>query len=111
MDDETRKQMNVEETFAALDRIIGKLEKGDGSLEDAFADYEEGMKLVKSCNEKIETIEKKILVLSGDQTEEKENAELEVEIKEQNYTDRADRRAGGARVSDFGGVRRNTRHL
>ena len=68
MDDETRKQMNVEETFAALDRIIGKLEKGDGSLED-----EEGMKLVKSCNEKIETIEKKILVLSGDQTEEKEN--------------------------------------
>ena len=75
MDDETRKQMNVEETFAALDRIIGKLEKGDGSLEDAFADYEEGMKLVKSCNEKIETIEKKILVLSGDQTEEKENAE------------------------------------
>ena len=59
MDDETRKQMNVEETFAAL--------------EDAFADYEEGMKLVKSCNEKIETIEKKILVLSGDQTEEKEN--------------------------------------
>ena len=57
----------------ALDRIIGKLEKGDGSLEDAFADYEEGMKLVKSCNEKIETIEKKILVLSGDQTEEKEN--------------------------------------
>ena len=65
--------MDDEETFAALDRIIGKLEKGDGSLEDAFADYEEGMKLVKSCNEKIETIEKKILVLSGDQTEEKEN--------------------------------------
>ena len=73
MDDEKRKQMNVEETFEALDKIIGKLEKGDGSLEDAFAYYEEGMKLVKSCNEKIETIEKKILVLSGDQTEEKEN--------------------------------------
>ena len=69
MDDETRKQMNVEETFAALDRIIGKLEKGDGSLEEAFADYEEGMKIVKSCNEKIEMIEKRILVLSGDQAE------------------------------------------
>ena len=61
--------MNVEETFVALDRIIGKLEKGDGSLEEAFADYEEGMKLVKSCNEKIEMIEKRILVLSGDQAE------------------------------------------
>ena len=66
MDDETRKKMNVEETFAA---IIGRLEKGDGSLEEAFADYEEGMKLVKSCNEKIEMIEKRILVLSGDQAE------------------------------------------
>ena len=69
MDDETRKKMNVEETFAAIDKIIGRLEKGDGSLEEAFADYEEGMKLVKSCNEKIEMIEKRILVLSGDQAE------------------------------------------
>ena len=42
MDDETRKKMNVEETFAAIDKIIGRLEKGDGSLEEAFADYEEG---------------------------------------------------------------------
>ena len=69
MDDETRKKMNVEETFAAIDKINGSLEKGDGSLEEAFADYEEGMKLVKSCNEKIEMIEKRILVLSGDQAE------------------------------------------
>ena len=61
MDDETRKKMNVEETFAAIDKIIGRLE--------TFADYEEGMKLVKSCNEKIEMIEKRILVLSGDQAE------------------------------------------
>lgn len=30
MDDETRKKMNVEETFAAIDKIIGRLEKGDG---------------------------------------------------------------------------------
>lgn len=69
MDEETRKAMTVEETFAALDELIDQLERGDGSLEDAFARYEEGIKLVKSCNEKIEKIEKKILVLSGEQTE------------------------------------------
>ena len=34
MDDETRKKMNVEETFAAIDKIIGRLEKGDGSLKN-----------------------------------------------------------------------------
>ena len=62
-----------------MDRLIDELESGDGSLEDAFRRYEEGMKLVKSCNEKIERIEKKILVLSGEEAgngagaEEQEN--------------------------------------
>ena len=46
------RKMTVEETFEALDRLIDELESGDGSLEDAFRRYEEGMKLVKSCNEK-----------------------------------------------------------
>ena len=69
MDDETRKKMNVEETFAAIDKIIGRLEKGDGSLEEAFADYEEGMKLVKSCNEQLARHEQRNRVLSGDQAE------------------------------------------
>ena len=32
--------------------------------------YEEGMKLVKSCNEKIEKIEKQILVLGGESMED-----------------------------------------
>lgn len=58
--------MTIEETFAALDALIDQLESGKGSLEDAFKNYEEGMKLVKSCNEKIEKIEKQILVLNGE---------------------------------------------
>lgn len=62
--------MTIEETFAALDALIDQLESGKGSLEDAFKHYEEGMKLVKSCNEKIEKIEKQILVLSGEPMEE-----------------------------------------
>ena len=64
------KSMTIEETFAALDALIDQLESGKGSLEDAFKNYEEGMKLVKSCNEKIEKIEKQILVLSGEPMEE-----------------------------------------
>ena len=53
MDDETRKQMNVEGDICGSRPDHRKAGKGDGSLEDAFADYEEGMKLVKSCNEKL----------------------------------------------------------
>lgn len=66
-------EMTIEETFAALDDLIDRLESGKGSLEDAFKNYEEGMKLVKSCNEKIEKIEKQIMVLGGEQAEDKED--------------------------------------
>lgn len=63
---EMMNNMTIEETFAALDALIDQLESGKGSLEDAFKNYEEGMKLVKSCNEKIEKIEKQILILNGE---------------------------------------------
>lgn len=65
--------MTIEETFAALDELIDKLESGRGSLEDAFKNYEKGMRLVKSCNDKIETIEKQILVLNGGPVEDEED--------------------------------------
>ena len=64
--------MTIEETFAALDALIDQLESGKGSLEDAFKNYEEGMKLVKSCSEKIDKIEKQILVLNGEPMEEEQ---------------------------------------
>lgn len=70
MVENTENTMTIEETFAALDALIDQLESGKGSLEDAFKNYEEGMKLVKSCNEKIEKIEKQILVLGGESMED-----------------------------------------
>ncbi len=62
--------LSIEESFAELDDLIDRLESGQGSLEEAFACYEQGMKLVKSCNAKIEKIEKQVLVLSGPEGEE-----------------------------------------
>lgn len=64
--DKNGADMTIEETFAALDDLIGRLEGGKGSLEDAFKNYEEGMRLVKNCNEKIEKIEKQIMVRAED---------------------------------------------
>lgn len=69
----SNKEMTIEETFAALDDLIDRLESGKGSLEDAFKNYEKGMKLVKSCNDKIEKIEKQIMVLSGEPAEDKDD--------------------------------------
>ena len=67
-----KKEKTIEETFTELEELIKKLESGESSLEESFQYYETGMKLVKSCNEKIDKVEKKIIVLE----EKGENREL-----------------------------------
>lgn len=58
--------MTIEENFAKIEETIEKLEAEDISLEDAFAAYSEGMKLLKSCNDQIDKVEKKVLKLASD---------------------------------------------
>lgn len=58
------KSLSIEETLKELETIIEKMEDRDSSLEDTFALYEAGMKMVKTCSEKIEKVEKKIEILS-----------------------------------------------
>lgn len=67
-------EKTIEQTFEELDQLMEKLESSETSLEDAFACYEQGMKLVKACGEKIDKVEKQIIVLQGG-TEEDANAE------------------------------------
>lgn len=57
--------MAIEETFDSLDEIITILENKETTLEEAFAQYEKGIKLVKEANETLNLVEKKILVLQG----------------------------------------------
>lgn len=58
--------VTLEENFARLGETIGRLEDEDISLEEAFAAYSEGMKLLKSCNEQIDRVEKKVMKLAED---------------------------------------------
>lgn len=58
----------VEALFGQLDGILEKLTDGSLSLEDSFKWYESGMKLVKTCNEKIDQVEKQIIVLNEGNT-------------------------------------------
>lgn len=64
--------MNLEENFAKLEAAIETLEDENISLEDAFKAYSQGMELLKTCNEQIDKVEKKVLVLSenGDMSED-----------------------------------------
>jgi exodeoxyribonuclease VII small subunit len=58
------KEIKLEEAFENLNQIVEALEKPDVSLEDSFALYQEGMKLLKKCNDSIDKVEKKLIILS-----------------------------------------------
>ena len=57
--------MKIEEAFEKLDTIINKLEDKETSLEDAFKEYERGVRLVKECNDSLDKVQKKIIVLQS----------------------------------------------
>lgn len=65
------KEQTLEQIFDKLDTIVESLEMEDVSLEASFQLYHEGMELLKTCNDKIEQIEKKMAVLeeNGEQHE------------------------------------------
>ena len=63
-------ELSIEEIFGRLDEIMERLEDGAVSLEDSFGYYETGMKLVKACSGKLDRVEKQIMVLKGQETEE-----------------------------------------
>ena len=56
-------KMTLEETFAGLEEVIQKMEQGDVTLEESFQLYHKGMDMLKSCNDKIDKIEKQMLIL------------------------------------------------
>lgn len=43
-----------------------QLERADVSLEESFLIYQTGMKLLKECSEKIDTVEKRMLMMNED---------------------------------------------
>ena len=58
--------MTIEESFAKLDEMVRALESDEISLEDSFTLYEEGMKLLRDVNGRIDEVEKKIRKVEGE---------------------------------------------
>lgn len=65
------KQSSLEELMIEIEDILEKMDEKDISLEDSFLLYEKGMKKLKMCNDKIDQVEKKMLVINeeGEQEE------------------------------------------
>ena len=64
------KKAPIEELFEEIDKTITELEKDDLPLDQAFSLYEKGIKLTAECEKEIDTVEKKVQVLSGGELSE-----------------------------------------
>lgn len=55
--------LTFEEALKRLDTLVRRLEGGDLSLEQALAEFEEGVGLVRFCREKLAIAEKRLQLL------------------------------------------------
>ena len=64
---EMNDSMTFETALRRLEEIVHILEEGNSPLEQSLSVFEEGIRLVKFCNEKLDTAEQKVkLLLVGD---------------------------------------------
>ncbi len=64
IDEEKSNSELLEETFVKLENVVKALEKEDISLEKAFDYYRDGVELLKICSEKLDDVEKKVMILN-----------------------------------------------
>lgn len=60
---EETKEMTFEAALARLEEIVRALENGQTKLEDSLALYEEGIRLSRLCNDRLDGAEQKIKLL------------------------------------------------
>jgi exodeoxyribonuclease VII small subunit len=59
-------EMSFETAMERLEAIVNEMESGKMRLEDLLARYEEGMKLVKLCQDRLAKAEQKIEIITRD---------------------------------------------
>jgi exodeoxyribonuclease VII small subunit len=57
-------ELNFEGAMDRLEKIVEQMESGKLPLEDLIVCYEEGMKLVKTCQERLANAEQKIEIIT-----------------------------------------------
>lgn len=59
-----KKDLSFEAALESLEVKISRLESGELSLDASLTEFEEAVKLVKICNEKIECAKQKVRILT-----------------------------------------------
>lgn len=59
----SEKPVSIEEAMEKLEALVAEMEGGQLPLEKLLTHYEEGVKLVRLCQEKLDTAEQKIQII------------------------------------------------
>ena len=64
-------EMSFEEAMAKLEALVRSMENGNTRLEDVIASFEEARRLSAYCQQKLETLKRKIEILTKDGPQER----------------------------------------
>ncbi len=59
----TTQTLNFENTLTELEAVVNRLEQGDLSLEDALAQFEQGVNLAKQAQDRLANAEQRVQIL------------------------------------------------
>ena len=62
-------KVSFENSMKKLENVVGKLEGDEVSLEESLKLFEEGVKLMRFCQMRLNEIEEKVQVLVADESE------------------------------------------
>ena len=54
------KNQTFEDALSRLETLVEKMESGDGTLDQSLDWFEEGMSLIESCRQELESAEQKV---------------------------------------------------
>ena len=60
----TLKNMSFEEAITKLEGQVKKLESGSMTLDESISSFEEAVKLIRVCNERLENAERRVRILT-----------------------------------------------
>ena len=86
----TRNGLTFESAIERLEKIVADMEEAELPLEDVLKKYEEGTRLVRFCNQKLDEAEKKIEILTKKTDGSIALEPFEVEREESSEEDSAD---------------------
>ena len=79
MQKSSKDKMGFEKALKQLEEIVQKLESGDLGLEESLQLFEDGIKLSRLCNKKLELAERKIEMLTKDEKGENQVIPADIE--------------------------------